>query len=358
MQISEQTFANQLKMQESLARTVQSSCGQRPLSIVYLTSLRELHKEGVGRIVYDPETGCLHPRRVGNLEDLLYQLNSPESRLYGLYNLVGVIVDDDDTSYLSGDQPLWDSKMHVSHRVSGHAVEKSITLDQITYCIPSSSWARTGPENTAEKSVRKSLYEAQIAQHLDDLCADIVISDSYVRIIGDDLLGYGSTGSEAPECMFINIHPAVTDTGRPDRLPGATPTRDALTRAHHGYVIVDDKHHVDLPEGEEVRVKFKGENRTARRVPPVSHTAATVHYVSPRVDNGKVIHCVSADLPNKEFLTEESLRHLNYQLKRKVLNEALIKLADDSAFLDLVERMRWRRQQSTRISLLAEEEEG
>ncbi|KHF24790.1 hypothetical protein [Solemya velum gill symbiont] len=352
MQISEQRFANQLEMQGSPVCTVQDSASQ--LSIVYLTSLRELHKEGVGRVVCDLETGCFHPRRTGSLEELVYQLNSPESPLHGRYKLTGVIVDDDDTRLLGGDQPLWNSQMPVSQGISGQGVEESVTLDQITCCIPSSRWAGTCPENRAEKRVRKSHYEAQIAQQLDKLGADIVISDSYVRIIGDELLGYGSTGSEASECMFINIHPAVTDTGRPDRLPGATPTRDALTRAHHGYVIVDDKHHVDLPEGEEIQVVYKGRNRTARRVAPVLHTAASVHYVSPRVDNGEVIHCVSASLPQKEFLTEESLRHLNYQLKREALKEALIKLADDSSFLDLVGHKRRSRHQSTGNSLLAQ----
>lgn len=301
----------------------------RRLNIAYITSCRELGlDEHVGEVVVDPVNGQNYGYREGNLENLARMLRNENSDFSRRFNLTAVIVDDDDTQYARawqhGQHGIWPRDLRVRHR-NNDGTTSQPTLDDLTVRVPSQPWknlrrdaiAGETPEAFSErKASAKAAYEQRILDVLRSREVDLVVSDSYTTIIGPTLL-------DAYTGRILNIHPAVTQVGDPDRLPGLTPTRDAYTRAVHGYIIIDDKRAVDHPMGEVVEVQYEGNPRTAVRVQPSSVTGVTVHVVTDHVDNGPIVRCHKYRFPT-EGITPEAIRTNNYRIKRQILPEAML----------------------------------
>lgn len=311
--------------------------GEERVRIVYLTTLRELcDDEKVGSRVVDPENGTTYGRRQGNLEDLLQRLSAPGSAFGRTFELAGVVFDDDPklvAEYKARGVP-WDWSQPVPIR-RPNGTTATVTLDSLCHNHPSLAWR--AEKDPLTKSAMKAAYEREIVATLNHSRADLVISDSYTRIAGPTLLAwFGTLERETAHGRGINIHPAIARVDDPTRLPGVTPTRDAYTRARYGYIIIDDKKAVDLPEGERIHVDYEGQQRLAVRVPEVHETGVTVHVLAPRVDNGRVILEKKAPLPI-DGITAEGVRELNYELKREALAEALtsyVKLRDVKKLID------------------------
>lgn len=299
----------------------------RRLNIAYLTSCREIGlDEHVGKVVIDPVNGQNYGYREGNLEQLARLLRDENSEFSQRFNLTAIIVDDDDNQYdralQHGQHDIWPRDLHVRHR-NNDGTTSQPTLDDLTVRIPSQPWKNLRRNETetpnafaARKAAAKAAYEQRILDVLRGREVDLVVSDSYTTIIGPTLLN-AYTG------RILNIHPAVTQVGDSDRLPGLTPTRDAYTRAVYGYIIIDDKRAVDHPMGEVVEVQYEGNPRTAVRVQPSSVTGVTVHVVTDHVDNGPIVRCHKYRFA-AEGITPEAIRTMNYRIKREILPEAML----------------------------------
>jgi len=306
----------------------------RPVNIAYLTSCRELGlDEKVGQIIIDPVNGHQYGYREGNLEHLVSLLQKGGDKFSKYFNLTAVIVDDNDSQYArTWLAPLWPQDTEVPLRDVDHHVIARPTLENLTFRIPSQPWKDLRRDTMqgesqeafmARKAMAKSEYERQILRVLERQEVDLVLSDSYVTIIGSTLL-------DAYRGRILNIHPAVTQVGDPDRLPGLTPTRDAYTRAVHGYIIIDDKKAVDHPTGEVIEVVYDDRKRTAVRVQPSNVTGVTVHIMNEQVDNGPIVRCYKYQF-FVEGITPEAIRTMNYRLKREIL---------PASFLDYVGQCR------------------
>ncbi len=315
-----------------------------PLRVAWMTSLRELAAEGVGRPGRDPATGLGRGGiRRGSVEDFLDWTATPvaggRARTPGV-RCAGVIVDDDDTRLLEGRPGLW---------ALGRAVpggENGETLGDLVACFPSSDWARGraswgGAEDwRARKAEAKARYEDRIREFLERRRIDLVIVDSYLRVIGPTLLGAFRPDPKSTRSLILNLHPGITAPDDPHRLPGRTPARDAHTRSRFGYVIVDDKRPSLWPAGRDIRVDFENRRRRAREVGRWHETGATLHFVDEELDHGEVIAEARAPLPGDGSLSRDWIREIHYGLKRTVLGRGLEKLLADSDFLRLVAERR------------------
>lgn len=334
--------------------TTEGSCPdeREMINLAYITSCREVGiDELIGREVIDPDNGVNYGDREGNLESLARLLIDGNSEFAGQFNLTAVIIDDDDEQYNKAwsSAELWPRDLRVPIRDSSGLVTAEPTLEEITVRIPSQPWknfrrflncGETIELFKERKVAAKSNYEMRMLDELMERDVDLVISDSYTTIFADVMLnnypGNRIPGLNGYGGRIINIHPAITQVGDPDRLPGLTPTRDAFTRAVHGYIIVDDKHAVDIPEGERIEVKYYDRLREAVRVPKSNRTGVTVHIVTDEVDNGPVIVCRSYEF-NPEGITPEAIRNRNYEIKREIIPEAIMEYAQQiRPVIDLV----------------------
>jgi folate-dependent phosphoribosylglycinamide formyltransferase PurN len=301
-----------------------------PVNIAYISSFRELSgDESVGSYVVDSQSNLEYGRRVGTLESLTKSLL--DTPLGEIFNLCAVFHDDDESSDFYN---LWPSELSV----------RAGNLHEITNRLPSSDWrkirSRNHPSNVEKKRLAKRVYENSMALLLDQLEVDILISDSYLCIFDEIMLN-------RYRGRIINIHPAITRVGDPDRLPGATPTRDAYTRATQGVIIIDDKHAVDIPEGNIIEIDYENQTRKAVQVPINYNTGATVHVVTERVDNGPVILDQRYDLRDKlQRITQEGIRHNNYLIKADLLPTALIEYVSQASVQNAIANARQLRRQA------------
>ena len=318
------------------------------INIAWITSCREIGlDEKIGREIIDPQTGFNYGYRTGSLEALARLLE--EDNLFSRkFNLVAVILDDNNEQYNSAwnESELWPRDITIPYRKNGDSTSETHTLEDITVSIPSQPWkdlrrnrqeGETRKEFRQRKAFAKSEYETQMLRTLESREVDLLVSDSYTTIFNGTMLS-NYRG------RIINVHPAITEVGNPYRLPGLTPTRDAYTRAKHGWVIVDDKYRVDIPEGDEIQVNYDGEQRTAIKVPAYNTTGVTVHVVSEQVDNGEVIMNQEYQF-NPETITSEGIRTRNYEIKRELLPAAIQHYTNDSTIKQLMMHERHKRLQ-------------
>lgn len=299
--------------------------------LAYFCSCRELVAELVGHEVTDPLTGENYGYRKGNLESLVELLQEEDNMFSQHFNLVLVFHDDSRYQYEAAWQHgnLWPVDMKVPHRENGRIAYKS--LEQLTRSIASQPWkdlrrqaslGETAVEFALRKAAAKTHYETQVVRLCKAHNVELIISDSYTSIFGPKLLN-------AYKKRILNIHPAITDPEDEMRLPGLTPTRDAFTRAEHGFVIVDDKHDAHhIPNGVRRKARFNGQVRDVVHVPQVRRTGVTVHEVNEVVDGGAVVLARSYEIPRGT--TQEGIRALNYRHKLDLLPKALLQYVDSS----------------------------
>jgi folate-dependent phosphoribosylglycinamide formyltransferase PurN len=283
------------------------------MRVGFLCTLSELQNESVGQEFFDP-ISKEHRRRV----PAYLQLDNSGC-------LVVTIVFSDGYDHIES--------MKHDHHIFPESFHNKIKV------IPSGSWRSVpitqekGPQRVLDlqrKKLLKDHYEQTILEHMIESQVDIIVSYSYIHIIGSKLL------SAFPN-RILNIHPAISDPGNPCRLPGLTPTRDAFTRAKYGFVIVDDKHCTSVP-GDPVDVHFEGQIRKAVFIDEkyrFTH-GITVHEVTPLVDQGTPIAEIQYDLRDYfsfngsfslELFSQESIRQINYHFMPEVLESALARIS-------------------------------
>lgn len=281
--------------------------------LAYITSLRELAgDEQVGRVVVDAMTGARYGYRAGTLERLVERLRRSGDPVARTFELAAVVIDDDDRELADSTRqaPPWPDDL-----VSPDLVLRA-----------PSTWRRlvahdgeTVVEFRARKRAAKARYESVLRAALERRGVDVILSDSYVVLFGPDLLeGFGG--------RILNVHPGVLDPGHPAHTPGRTPTRDAWTRAVHGFVIVDDKRSTPVPPGPQRLVEFEGARRRAVLVPRVAMAGVSVHVVTAEVDGGPVLAAERWSF-EPAGITPERIRHTNYELKHRVVPRALLRWA-------------------------------
>jgi len=181
--------------------------------------------------------------------------------------------------------------------------DEGTPLVSITKRIPSEF--RTIPLTDKERrNEEQRKWEDEVYNMAQEMGADIVISDHIMvrikHLINDTKFGLG---------RVLNIHPAISDPKNPNRLPGSTPTKDAIMRARTGFVF-DKKSGLYLTA---IRDKKTGELVQSKGSRYAS-TGASLHILDKHLDNGPVI----ADSESTMVMptdTEQELRFRNYKTK-------------------------------------------
>jgi len=284
--------------------------------LAYLTSCRELaHVESAGHTVIDPVTGASLGYRMCLVEEICRALTRGDDSALGQVGLVGVFTDDDpaEVEHIWCGRPPWRSDL----RVPAHAQRAECPIEALTHHLSSLSYRALvrAKAPAALRAEAKAAFEARLLRALREARADVLVCDSYMLILSENFL-------RSFPGLVLNIHPGITDPKDQGWLPGATPTRDAFTRARYGYVIVDDKHAVPHPAGRAIRVEYEGRLRDAIDVGVIGRSGVTCHRVTAIVDGGPI---VSEAIYNFDpaRASEEQIRTWNYPLKLPVLTAAL-----------------------------------
>lgn len=302
------------------------------IKLAYFTSLREIiGDERVSTVVIDNETGADYGYRVGNLEAMALDIRQGQSDFAKTFELTMVFSDDSD-AHMESVRPMvsrWPFEIEVPVNGSGSAGVAN-PLEDMLVRIPSEPWRRI--RDKVQKAGRKALYEQQVVVELKKRGVDLILSDSYLSLFADSIL-------REFDKRILNIHPAITDIESPYRLPGLTPTRDAYTRARHGFIIVDDKKKPETwPKGPVVRVNYNGVERGAVKVRQFGGTGVTVHVIDALVDHGPVVMADSHTFdPSTSY---EGIREGNYRIKKELLPKALLEYVKRPEILSLIEAKR------------------
>ncbi len=277
------------------------------------------------------------------LESLAHELRAGTSQFSRRFNLVAVLCDDNDEEYRRAweNGPLWPGDLDIP-TVEGEGGSHRQAIESLTFRISSGIWRslKLNPGEPAaiferRKARAKARYERSILRRLDGVSAGLILVDSYLPIIGPDLL-------EAYRGRILNIHPAISELGDPLRLPGRHPTRDTYTRAAFGIVIVDDKRRVGIPNGERVLVECDGVLREAVEVGKSRESGVSVHVVTDTIDDGPVIACDRYVLAEYQ-VSLVSIRRKNQTIKKDLVPRALLAYTDRPDVQRMIQeaRERW-----------------
>jgi folate-dependent phosphoribosylglycinamide formyltransferase PurN len=275
----------------------------KQLRLAYLTSCRELLRdEQVGPCAAAPVSGY----RASLLESLISAVSSPS--LDALLSLVLVLFDDD---------PAEISDRTAALTLFGDAGAPPVSLPSPAVERVSSLAFRVSPSAPQERhSEAKAQIDQAILRALIRYSVDVLLCDSYMLVFGDSFLrGFPN--------LALNIHPGITAETDPGWCKGATPTRDALTRALHGWIIIDDKPHVPYPQGELGEVEYEGRRRQIVRLPgKLGRSGVSVHRIIKEVDAGPVLASAAYNF-SENGITAETIRTWNYALKLPLTLTAL-----------------------------------
>jgi len=272
--------------EQTVGRQQQS---ERPLNVVFLTSIRDVGRDDqVGKHIQTP-TG---PRyMMGLIEAFNEAINQNLFDLNGMFRLSGVITDDLRTEHVGFD---YDRKPKTQGRWI-HPIDmendEGERVSERTHLVPSDFRAiPKTPERKDEREEARQKFESQLFKTCKDLNADIIVSD-HLMVILRDILQTARVGIG----RILNMHPAITDTTNPHRLPGATPTQDALDRINHGAIYNRKTGLYEITQRH-----FK--------------TGASLHVIDRGIDTGPII-ADSESTPVFPTDTPETLRLRNYTIK-------------------------------------------
>lgn len=262
-------------------RKPQPSVDIRPLTFVFLTSIRDVGIHGRNGTNIQMANG---ERYVEGAVERFVRATHLGGSLAGLARLGGVITDDrprdmrgSTYSILPGSRPDW------IHPLDLRTPEGQL-VSELTYNIPSTfrSLGKEGREAQSRIEGSTFEFETNVWQIMRELGADVLISDHYGRKI--------RFLYEAPSLFggILNIHPGITSPHSRYHLPGSTPTADAIAKA------------------KELGL-FK--------------TGATLHFVNSELDKGQII---AYSMGTPVYPTDEKmdLRYRNYNLAKLPVLEA------------------------------------
>ncbi len=256
---------------------------ERPLNVLFVTSIRDVGREDRNGSVIDTPQGKV--KMPGLIETVTHMINEKSGDLGRWMRTVGIVTDDDPRDNLDGypGTPIpgrpWIHDLDLRN-------DRGELLSSLTVNIPSHFRKIPGNRFPEEKAEAKADFENEVHRMMDESGADIIVSDHLIMRI-DNLIrdAHGQFG------RILNIHPAVTRGDYPMKLRGLTPTRDAIDRAN-GFRRVNG-------HGEQVAVT------------PHSRTGATLHLVDETIDAGAVIADSEPTIVHGDD-DPQVLRHRNY----------------------------------------------
>jgi len=246
-----------------------------PISIAFLTSVRDTGTcDRNGSIVKTPE-GLKYME--GIIERTVNETREGGA-LHGILRVAGIITDDLDRDMIGSAYPVrphrgksWIHNVHLRND------DDSLIIDpDTTHWVPS-DFRLLPLRAQEERADRKLRFEQRVATLMEQLGADVLVSDHYMARIA-----YLMNGTFQKFGRVLNIHPAVTIADHPHCFRGKTPTADAIARAR---------------TGEE------------------THTGATLHFVDEIIDHGPPIAYVSGT-PVRPTDEPQHLRERNYRLAK------------------------------------------
>jgi folate-dependent phosphoribosylglycinamide formyltransferase PurN len=275
--------------------TIQENLEVDKIRLAYFTSLREI----IGDEMCGQEIpGYVEGKFKGTFERLVDTINSG-GELSDRYEIVLVVYDDTDKDMKKlrkkfSDQP-WPKSLQIVYRESEE--DQRVFVSNITHNVPSDWRNIVGNKQKRYEQKRKS--EQELFDLAIDYDVDLVLTDSWLPILTDVFL-------RLYEGHVVNAHPAVTNPKNPNRVPGLTPTADVYERFHkNGY----------------------------------NKTGATIHFTNPAIDDGRVIYDQETTILEKDW-DKPTIRIENYNTKQEVVEEGLLKLADNPQFRSSIRRFR------------------
>ncbi len=317
--------------------------GNRKTRLAYITSPRELEKEGVGS----------DDRITPTLEFLANQIKAGNRYVSGI-EIVAVVVDDNGQASPGSGQ----------RSAAFEYLRSFCEQNGIAFHIEESKPWRSIKGDPDAKGEAKRAYEQRLLNLMRKNGVDVILSDSYVVMFGETMLdsrnGYGG--------LMVNIHPGIVG-----EVPGVHPTRDALVRARMFTSDPDERSAISAQLREtmagmielrqngqmgslnnilgEMGVPFTlGDEMVAiPRVPNIfrATTGASLHVVNEVRDRGRPI-LVSTGTPILERHTEQGLRVDNYPTKNNTTLRGLGMFAREQRTRDLISENRVRNRNFSR----------
>jgi folate-dependent phosphoribosylglycinamide formyltransferase PurN len=278
---------------------------QGPANVVFLTSIRD-----TGR--YDLNGQDI----AGIIETANTAINEEFLNLGDSIRIRGIITDDLPLTDNLGAYPCTPTRGKPWIHPLNAKNDRGEFLVDITERIPSDS--RVIPKDDKDLRRQKRIeFEEKVFKTSMQMGADILVVDHLmfrlIDLINETRFGIG---------RILNIHPGIADTRNPNRLPGSTPTLDAISRANWGAVFNKKKGLYLPPENPSTTGRFK--------------TGATLHIVDKRLDTGPVIADAETTFVRGEDRPQE-LRRRNYPVKRAVFILGIIHYV--RTMLDRIDRI-------------------
>lgn len=281
-------------------RTQKTTAKQNLANLVWLTSVRD-----VGR--YDLNgtdiVGIIETANTLINECVGLNINEEEVNLGNFIRIRGIITDDLDHPNRDdlGQYPVAPKEGKPWIHPLDATNDRGEKLMSITEHIPS-SFRITRKEDKELAKQERLEFEDKIFKVSQQMGADILVSDHFmirlIHLIKESRYGIGK---------ILNIHPGISDKENPSRLPGSTPTIDAISRAKWG-AVYNRKSKLFLPADQRAN-KFK--------------TGASLHVIDEGLDEGRVI---ADSETTRVFQTDrpQRLRRRNYPLKRMIFVVGII----------------------------------
>lgn len=274
-----------------------------PLHVVFLTSIRDIGRYDLNGIDL---MGAIEAINTLVNEDVKLCIDGDRVNLGDFIRIRGIITDDVDNNPSGNDYlgcyPATPTRGKPWIHPLDARNDKGNYLTDITTHIPSDfRTIRRG--NRALKEEKRLEFEKKIFEVSQQRGADILISDHFmvklVHLIKGTRYGTG---------RVLNIHPGISDPRNPNRLPGSTPTLDAISRAQWG-AIFDKKRKLYVPPPDPRASRFS--------------TGASLHVMDEGLDTGPVIADSESTYVGQSDRPQE-LRRKNYPIKRAVLVAGII----------------------------------
>jgi folate-dependent phosphoribosylglycinamide formyltransferase PurN len=257
---------------------------EAPLKLAWLTSVRDIGRaDQNGRMV--DYKGRPH-YMMGLIEAINTIINKQRMGLEHIMQIVGIITDDTlrDKTYPYPTKPT-PGQPWIHPLSAKNNQEELLTANTVN--IPSNF--RFELNKKRQKDQHRE-FEERIYEESQQMEADILVSDHFmvkiIHLIKAHRYGIGKV---------LNIHPGISDPLDLQRLPGSTPTQDALDSVRYGAI-------------------FKKSKGIYVPTIPRYRTGASLHIMNRGLDEGPVI----ADSRDTVVLandTHQELRARNYPVK-------------------------------------------
>ncbi len=275
---------------------LESVIPKEPITFGILTSIRDVGADDMNGILVK-----------GMIESINHAINDRRLGLEHLVRLGGIITDDTvlDTTHPFPKTPQTGEQW--IHPLTDRNYEGEL-LTSNTHHIPSTF--RLIPKYKTDEIAESRLeFEEEIAKVSKQMGAEFILSDHFMvrilHLIESSRYGIGKV---------LNIHPGITDPKDPNRLPGPSPTQDAIDRVRGKNIEkrpYRKKRSLYIP-------RSKPKVRVFKTIQSHFSTGASLHVMNGKLDRGPVI-ADSQSTPVYSSDNPNDLRKRNYPTKAAVL---------------------------------------